>query len=244
MAALAGKNVLITGGGTGIGWGIAQAMAAEGARVAISGRREDKLREATQSWIGEPKMLAHTCNVAERASVQALFAWAAKELGQIDILVCSAGMNIKNRMLCEMRPEQWDEVMAVNATGVYNCLYEVLPQMRERKDGVIFLVSSVSGKRAALLGGVAYNASKFAATGLGVSAWSEEAPNGIRITNIYPGEVDTPILEHRPQPVSAERRATMLRPEDIAAMVVAIAKLPPHAHVPEVVIKPTVQAYV
>ena len=244
MAALSDKNVLITGGATGIGWGIAQAMGAAGAQVAISGRREDKLSEAKASWAGSIPLLTHPVDVADRASVQALFAWAKTALGRIDILVCSAGMNIKNRMLSEMRPEQWDEVMGVNATGVYNCLYEVLPQMRERQDGVIFIVSSVSGKRAAPLGGVAYNASKFAATGLGVSAWNEEGPRGIRITNVYPGEVDTPILEHRPQPVSAERRATMLRPDDVAAMVVAIAQLPPHAHVPELVIKPTVQAYV
>jgi NADP-dependent 3-hydroxy acid dehydrogenase YdfG len=153
-------------------------------------------------------------------------------------------MNIKNRMLHEMRPEQWDEVMAVNSTGVYNCLYAVLPQMRERKDGVIFIVSSISGKRAAALGGVAYNASKFAATALGTSAWCEEAAHNIRITNIYPGEVDTPILEHRPQPVSAERRATMLKPADVGQMVAAIAQLPAHAHVPEIVIKPTNQIYV
>ncbi|HTN77770.1 MAG TPA: SDR family oxidoreductase [Pirellulaceae bacterium] len=244
MTSLSGKNVLITGGATGIGWGIAHAFAQAGANVAISGRREDKLLEATTSWKGPNKILAHTVNVAERASVQALFAWADEELGKIDILVCSAGMNIKNRMLSEMLPEQWDEVLAVNATGVYNCLYQVLPQMRARQDGLIFIVSSISGKRAAPLGGVAYNASKFAATGLGTSAWSEEAPNGIRITNIYPGEVDTPILEHRPQPVSAERRSTMLRPDDVAAMVIAVSQLPPHAHVPELIIKPTVQAYV
>jgi NAD(P)-dependent dehydrogenase (short-subunit alcohol dehydrogenase family) len=244
MSALQNKRVLITGGATGIGWGIAEAFAKAGCTVAIAGRREDKLREAADSFTGEGKILTHPVNVADRASVQALFAWAARELGPIDILVCSAGMNIKNRLLSEMRPEQWDEIMAVNATGVYNCLYEVLPQMRQRQDGVIFIVSSVAGKRANALGGVAYNASKFAATGLGTSAWSEEGPRGIRITNIYPGEVDTPILEHRPQPVSDERRATMLRPADVGAMVLAISQLPPHAHVPELVIKPTNQQYI
>jgi NAD(P)-dependent dehydrogenase (short-subunit alcohol dehydrogenase family) len=202
---LTGKNALITGGATGIGWGIAQALAAAGCRVAITGRREDKLREAVAASSGEQKMLAFPCNVADRAGVHNLFAWAAKELGPIDILVCSAGVNIKNRTLAEMRPEQWDEVLAVNVTGVYNCLYEVLPQMRERRDGVIFIVSSIAGKRAAPLGGDAYNASKFAATGQGTSARSEDAPNGLRSTNIYPGEVDTTILEHRPQPVSEER---------------------------------------
>lgn len=244
MAALSGKRALITGGGTGIGWGIATALASAGCHVAITGRREDKLREAADSWQGEPRMAVHAVDVAQRESVKQLFDWAEKNFGVIDILVCSAGVNIKNRMLHEMRPEQWDEVMAINATGVYNCLYYGLPAMRQRKDGVVVIVSSVSGKRAAPLGGVAYNASKFAATGLGISAWSEEAANNIRITNIYPGEVDTPILEHRPQPVSAERRSTMLRPEDIGAMVTAIAQLPPHAHVPELVIKPTVQPYV
>src|SRR5690606_21146814 len=114
MSALSGKTALITGGATGIGWGIAKALAEAGCRVAISGRREDKLREAAAAWQGTPPMLTHGVNVADRESVKALFAWAAKELGPIDILVCSAGMNIKNRMLHEMRPEQWDEVMAVN----------------------------------------------------------------------------------------------------------------------------------
>jgi NADP-dependent 3-hydroxy acid dehydrogenase YdfG len=73
---------------------------------------------------------------------------------------------------------------------------------------------------------------------------NEEAGNNIRITTIFPGEVDTPILEHRPQPVSADRRAKMLLPEDVADIVVAVCKLPPRAHVPELIIKPTGQEYV
>jgi NADP-dependent 3-hydroxy acid dehydrogenase YdfG len=91
---------------------------------------------------------------------------------------------------------------------------------------------------------VAYNASKFAVAALGTSVANEEAANNIRVTTIFPGEVDTPILEHRPQPVSAERRAKMLLPEDVADLVVAIARLPPRAHVPELIVKPTGQEYV
>jgi NADP-dependent 3-hydroxy acid dehydrogenase YdfG len=184
-------------------------------------------------------MLCHAVDVAERGSVEKLFGWAAKELGRIDILVNAAGVNIKNRLMSNMTPPDWDRVLAINATGVYNCMYFVLPQMRERKDGQIVNISSISGKRAAALGGVAYNASKFAMAALGTSVSNEEVPNNIRVTNVYPGEVDTPILEHRPSPVSAERRAKMLLPEDVADLVVAICKLPPRAHVPEVVIKPT-----
>src|SRR5438132_12163550 len=115
--------------------------------------------------------------------------------------------------------------------------------MRERRDGLIVNISSISGKRAADICGVAYNASKFAVAALGTSVANEEAANSIRITTIYPGEVDTPILVHRPQAVSAERRAKMLLPEDVAEMVVAIAKLPARAHVPELIIKPTVQEF-
>jgi NAD(P)-dependent dehydrogenase (short-subunit alcohol dehydrogenase family) len=236
---LAGKRALVTGGGSGIGLGIAVALAAEGCRVAIAGRRLEVLRDAAATWLGQPPILVHEVDVAERASVERLYAWAAKELGPIDILVNAAGVNIKNRLMSNMTPPDWDRVLAINATGVYNCMYFVLPQMRERKDGLIVNISSISGKRAAALGGVAYNASKFAMSALGTSVSNEEVPNNIRVTNVYPGEVDTPILEHRPQPVSAERRAKMLLPEDIAGLIVAIAKLPPRAHVPELIVKPT-----
>ena len=71
----------------------------------------------------------------------------------------------------------------------------------------------------------------------------EERPNGIRITNIYPGEVDTPILNQRPVPVPAEKRAAMVHPADIGHCVVALAKLPPNVIVPELVITPTYQEY-
>lgn len=243
MISLTNKTVLVTGGGSGIGLATAIAFAREGSRVAISGRRADVIKQAAESFAGQPRILHHACDVAERADVDKLFAWAAKQLGRIDILVNAAGVNLKNRMMANMEPPDWDRVLAINASGVYNTMYAVLPQMRERKDGVIINISSISGKRAAALGGVAYNASKFAVAALGISVANEEAGNNVRVTTVYPGEVDTPILEHRPQPVSAERRAKMLLPEDVAELVVAIAKLPPRAHVPEIIIKPTVQEY-
>ena len=80
-------------------------------------------------------------------------------------------------------------------------------------------------------------------TALGTAAGLEVKANGIRVTNIYPGEVDTPILDQRPEPVPADRRAVMVHPEDIGALVVTIAKLPPHVQVPEVVITPLYQDY-
>ena len=238
------KRAVVVGGGTGIGLGIARAFAAQGCRVAIAGRREDKLREAAEAWQGDPPLLYHPVNVADRQSVERLFAWANEQLGQIDILVNSAGTNLRTRSMAEMTPQQWDEVMAINATGSYNCMYFVLPQMRTRRDGLIINISSVSGKRALALGGIAYCASKFAMSALGTGVANEDAPLGIRVTNIYPGEVNTPILEKRTVPVSAERKAAMLQPEDLGDLAVAIACLPPRAHVPEVIIKPRVQEYI
>lgn len=240
---LQGKTAVVTGGGTGIGLGIAHALAADGCRVAITGRRAEILEAAAGTWQGKPPLLFRAADVANREDVQRLFQWANEQLGQIDILVNSAGTNIKNRTMAEMQPEQWDMVLAANATGAYNCMYEVLPQMRERKDGVIVNISSIAGKRAAALGGVAYCASKFAMTALGTAVGNEVASSGVRITNVYPGEVNTPILENRPQPVSDERKAAMLLPEDVAALVLTIVNLPPRAHVPEIVIKPLVQEY-
>jgi len=241
---LDGKTAVITGGGTGIGRGIAHGLAAAGCRVAVGGRREEPLIETAKGFSGEPAILHHLLDVADRQSVDAFFTWARRQLGRIDILVSSAGTNIKTRTMAEMTPEQWDHVLTINATGAYNCMYAVLPDMRSRGDGLIVNISSIAGKRAAALGGVAYCASKFAMTALGTAVGNEEADHGIRVTNVYPGEVDTPILLNRPSPVSNQHRARILQPEDVAHMVVALAQLPPRAHVPEMVIKPTSQNYV
>ena len=240
---LGNKTALITGGGSGIGAGCAIALAREGCQVAIAGRQADKLAEVARRFDGSPAIKAHPVDVADRESVSALFRWAEKELGRIDILVNCAGINTVKRSIHELVPEEWDRIMAINATGAYNCIREVLPQMKQRRDGLIVNINSTSGVRAGVLGGVAYSASKFAMAALGITVAQEVRELGIRITNIYPGEVDTPILDKRPVPVSAEHRAKILQPEDVGAVLVTIASLPPRANVSEIVIKPTIQAF-
>jgi len=241
---LKGKKVLVTGGGSGIGLGIALALAGEGCRVAIAGRGEKRLREAAARFMGQPPIIYHTCDVSVRDDVARLFSWLEEQqLLPLDILVASAGINIARRKMCELDPADWDRVLAINATGVYNVMHAALPGMRARRDGLIVNISSIAGKRAMSLGGPAYCASKFAATALGTAVGLEERAHGIRVTNIYPGEVDTPILEQRPVPVPPEKRALMVHPEDIAACVVTIAKLPPNVLVPELVITPLYQEY-
>ncbi|MCA9201049.1 MAG: SDR family NAD(P)-dependent oxidoreductase [Planctomycetales bacterium] len=240
------KNLLVIGGGTGIGLGAAEYFLQQGYRVVIAGRRESVLADAVSSLQAEDDSLpvwGRTVDVADRTSVVELVRWATEKMGQIDVVVNAAGVNIKNRTMLDMQPEQWDHILAINATGVYNVLWAVLPQMRSRQDGLFINISSIAGKRAANLAGIAYCGSKFAATGLGTAVGLEEAHRGIRITNVYPGEVETPLLDQRPAPVSEERRRTMLQPSDIASVLYSIAELPARAHVPELVIKPTVQDY-
>ena len=240
---LENQNALVVGGGTGMGEAIALALAAEGAKVAVAGRRQEKLDAVSKQ--AEGKILTHTVDVAERESVKALFDWAGAQFGgQLHLLVNCAGVNIPKRSMSELAPGDWDKVIAINATGAFNCMHFGLPLMRPHRTGLVINISSTSGKRAAPLGGLAYNASKFAMAAIGTSASEDERGNGIRVTTIFPGEVDTPILDDRPVPPDADHRAKILKPADIAAITVAIAKLPPLAHVPELVIKPIGQSFI
>lgn len=235
---------MVTGGATGIGWAIAGVLGGEGCRVVIASRRQGALDEAEAAWLHETPLLTHTVDVADQRSVAALFDWAGKELGQVDILVNSAGINIPQRTMAGMPDGEWERIININASGAFYCMRQVLPAMRKRKDGLIINISSISGIRAGDLGGVAYCASKFAMSGLGLAVANECRHEGVRITNIYPGEVDTPILMNRPSPVTQEHRDRIMKPEDFCDLVLAICLLPPRTHVPELVIKPTVQEFV
>ena len=238
---LSGQKTVVVGGGTGMGEAIALGLANEGAKVIVAGRRQAKLDEVAEK---DEKISTQTVDVADRSSVKALFDRVNDQFDQLHLLVNCAGANVPKRSMSELAPDDWDKLMNINATGAFNCMHYGLPLMRPHKTGLVINISSTSGKRAAPLGGVAYNASKFAMAALGTSATEDERENGIRVTTIFPGEVDTPILDDRPLPPSAEHRATILKPADIADITLAVAKLPPLAHVPELVIKPIGQSFI
>ena len=244
MQALKDKVIAVTGGGTGIGAGIAKVLAEAGCRVTIGGRRLEKLQAAAALIQAESPVRCHELDVADAESIGTFFDDVTTNVGDVDILVNSAGINIQNRTMETMLPDDWERVLQINATGAYRCMHRVLPAMRRRRDGLIVNISSVAGKRAISLGGVVYCASKFAMTALGTAVSNEVREEGVRITNVYPGEVNTPILDNRPVAVSEEHKAAILQPEDIPSVVLSICALPPRANVPEIVIKPTKQEWV
>jgi NAD(P)-dependent dehydrogenase (short-subunit alcohol dehydrogenase family) len=244
MNTLNGKSVLVTGGGSGIGLAATRLLLDAGARVAIAGRNEAKLRRAAEELNAGDRLMIRAADVADLAQVEAMVGEVTRRFDRIDILVNNAGLNIKDRTFRELTPENWHLLLGANLHGAFYCIRSVLPAMRERRDGLIININSISGKRSNPLGGLGYNAAKFALRGLAMGLAAEEKDNGIRVCNIYPGEVNTPILEARPAPVGEDRRRAMLQPEDVASAVLFLATLPPRASIPELVITPANAMYV
>jgi NADP-dependent 3-hydroxy acid dehydrogenase YdfG len=243
MSRLAGKVAVVTGGGSGVGKSTAALFLKEGAKVVIAGRDAAKLDAVAKELRADDALRVLPTDVCKAEQCQVLIDFATKAFGRVDILVNNAGTNLKERTLRELTPEAWDMMIATNLDGAFYCTRAVLPQMLGRKDGVIVNVVSTSGKRATPLGGAAYVAAKFGMAALGLVLAAEEKDSGVRVSNVYPGEIDTPILAARPKPVTEEHRATILKPEDVAEAVLFVAALPPRVSVPELVIKPTAQMY-
>ena len=243
---LAGKTAVVTGSSSGIGRAIAEAFAREGASVMLNGFGEaaqiESLRAGLEKASGA-KARYHGADMTKPAEIADLIATAERDLGRVDILVNNAGTNVKARRMRELTVEAWNQLVRTNLDGAFYCIKEVLPQMLARKDGVIVNVNSISGKRPYPLAGAGYAAGKFGLHALAGCLANEELESGIRVSSIYPGEIDTPILEVRPTPVTAEQRAKIIKAEDVAGAILFVAALPPHVSVPELIIKPTAQGY-
>jgi NADP-dependent 3-hydroxy acid dehydrogenase YdfG len=162
-----------------------------------------------------------------------------RSLGGVDILVNSAGLNNPKRNFRNVSLDTWDQIVAVNLSGMFYCCHAVLPGMRERKDGLVINISSWAGRYASTLTGPGYNSTKHAVVALTESINLAECANGIRATSILPGEVATPILEKRPVPPPPEERARMLQAEDLGRAILFVATLPTRACVNELIISPT-----
>ena len=226
---------LVTGASSGVGRATAIALARAGRRVFLVARRASALARTIElAGDAGPRMAAIPCDIADRAAVEA----AAAQAGDIDLLVNAAGTNIPDRSLARMTPEKFREVFDVNLTGALNMIQAVLPGMRRRQSGTIININSIAGQNASVLSGAAYVMSKFALAGLTQSINAEEAQHHIRATSIFPGDINSELLDKRPSPPPAEARQRMLQPEDLATVVVMVAALPPRAVVEELRITP------
>jgi NADP-dependent 3-hydroxy acid dehydrogenase YdfG len=240
MGSLSAKVTWITGAGTGIGLAGAQALAAGGATVVMSGRRADVLeREADAIRKAGGKVEIAPLDVSDAAAVQRVAEAILARHGRVDILVNSAGLNNPQRYWRDQTIDGWDQVIRINLDGTFYCVRAVLPAMRSRKDGLVINISSWAGVHTSALVGAAYNGSKAAVVSLTETINMEECVNGIRACAICPAEVATPILDRRPVPPSAEERARMLQPEDLGDTIRWVAEQPAHVCLNEIIISPT-----
>jgi NADP-dependent 3-hydroxy acid dehydrogenase YdfG len=233
---------VVTGAGTGIGRAAAVALAGAGAAVALSGRRAGPLEEvAAEIRAGGGEALAVPGDVADPQDVAALFAAVLERWGRVDVLLNNAGINVPARGIHDVSLEDWRQVVAVNLSGSFYCAREALETMRRQRSGTIINLVSLAAKRAGVISGVAYSAAKAGQASLTQSINAEERAFDVRACSIFPGEVDTPIIDLRPVVPPDAARATMLQPEDVAAAVLLVATLPQRAMIEEIVIRPTVQ---
>jgi 3-oxoacyl-[acyl-carrier protein] reductase len=216
---------IVTGGAQGIGQGIALALAAAGAKVAVVDI-SDKVNEVakTISDLGS-EGLGLKCNVAVREEVEEVAGRVFDKYGKVDVLVNNAGI-YPFKPFVEMTEEEWDKVMDVNVKGVFNFTKAVLPNMIERKSGKIVNLSSVAGEELGYANLVHYSASKSAILGLTRSLASEVAKYGITVNSICPGAIETPgaIGEMNREFYERTKNSIPLgrwgKPEDIANVVV------------------------
>ena len=241
MGGQGSKVALVTGAGTGMGQASAYRLADDGWIVVGLGRRESVLNEMKEGYTGSGTLQVRSADVAKPEEIGAIVDDVESSLGPIEVVVHSAGINIPNRRMESIIRDDWYKVIDVNLNGAFNVVHAVLPKMRARQKGLFILISSVAGHKPLELAGAAYSASKHGLIALSGVLSDEEAKNNIRSTIISPGEVNTPLLAQRAEPVSDERKAAMLQTEDIADAVGFVAGLPPRAHIPTLIIKPTGQ---
>ncbi len=230
--------MVITGAGSGVGRAVAQLFARDGWQTALIGRRADAL-EGTAKTLAPPAETAiYPCDVGDPDAVKKMAADVLTRFGHVDVLVNAAGTNIPRRSWQELSHADYHALFDANLHGAFYCVEAFLPHMRTRGAGTIVNINSEAGRLASPKAGAAYVASKFGLAGLTQSLNAEERANGIRAISIFPGDIDTPILDKRPQPPNAEARAKMLQPEDVAECVKLAVTLPPRAIIEELLIRP------
>jgi len=239
MVDISEKIALVTGAGTGIGQAIAMDLAKAGAIVLICGRRKEPLDQTIRAFPNSKKGKSYAVDLTDPSDTENLAAKITAKYGAIDILVNNAGFSSKVRSARFVDSTEWQSVMDVNTHGPVILTRALLPAMIEKERGDVVMISSLAGLRPNVMAGAAYSAAKAAARAYMEVLYSEVRRYGIRCTTIFPGEVDTAILDHRALPPDTAARSSMMQPGDISSVVMTALQLPQRATVLELSIGAT-----
>jgi len=209
---LNGKVALVTGSSSGIGRAAAEALAANGARVAINFHHNEAGAEAARAKIVADggKAIIVQADVTNSSQVQSLVEQTVSEFGPIDILVNNAGSLIERLKILELTEERWDEVIDLNLKSAFLCAKAVAASMMERKTGAIINVSSIAGRNGGALGSIHYSAAKGGVITFTKGLAKELAPFNVRVNAISPGVIDTPYHEQFSSPEMMKTYAGMI----------------------------------
>jgi NADP-dependent 3-hydroxy acid dehydrogenase YdfG len=233
------KTAVVTGAGSGVGQAVALALAKQDWRVALIGRRAETLNETVKhAGADQHKLWVCPCDIGDSAAVARMAKDVLAKFSHVEVLVNAAGTNAPRRALEILSLDDYHRMMDTNLHGAYYCTQAFLPGMRAQQSGTIVHIVSDAGKQASPKAGPAYVMSKFGLAGLTQAINAEERGHGVRACAIFPGDIDTPLLDKRPAPPPAEARAKMLLPEDVAECVLLVLRLPPRALIEELIIRP------
>ena len=231
---------LITGAGSGVGRAAAISLAQRGWRIACLGRSRAKLEETARLCEAGERISIATVDVRQAAEVERAAAAVIAAWSRIDVLVNAAGTNVPQRSLAEISAKDYHEIIDTNLHGSVHAARAVLPGMRATGSGTIVNVVSTAGRRASSLAGAAYVVSKFGQAGLTQAINAEENQHGIRACSVFPGDIDTSLLDQRPSPPSREQRASMLTVQDVVDCILLAIELPQRAVVEEIIVRPRI----
>jgi clavulanate-9-aldehyde reducatase len=241
---LEGRVAAVTGASSGIGEATVRALSEAGAAVALGARRSDRL-EAIAATL-EGRSLVRAVDVSDEAQARAFVQAAHDELGGLHVLVNNAGLMLLGPV-AGAETEEWRRMISVNMLGLLYCTHAALSLIRQSGGGDIVNLSSTAGRRAEP-GAAVYNMTKFGVHAFSEALRQEALHDGIRVTTVAPGFVDTELQGHNRNPVvqqalsrSRERIGDVLQPQDIADAIVHALTRPPHVCLNEVVVRPTRQ---
>ena len=229
---LTGKITVVTGGARGIGYAIAECLLREGATVAFCATGKESIDAALASLSQLGPVMGVTADVSRLEDVRRFVGVVVAAYGGIDILVNNAAIRTYQPVI-DLKPEDWDRMLAVNLSGAYYCIHEVLPILKSRGGGDIVNISSLSST-SPFAGGAGYTASKSGLNALAESTFLDYRHDGIRVSEVLPGSTDTDFNG------PGGRADWKVSPNDVADAVLMLLQMPRRTTVSRIDLKPSV----